>query len=253
MKTEESQSAATVIVDRYRQAAEMEDAGANQYKGLRIHALAGLHAFIGEMASKYLIGAGHVLDLAAGSGAMSLRLRDLGFRVQATDYVETGFKLHGQIPFRQADLNTNFAMVFERGLDAVIASEIIEHLENPRHFAREAFQLLRPGGRMLLSTPNVDSMASKTLFLTTGRFLWFGDQQYRSDGHITPMTQWQLEAALREAGFRTLAKNSFGTAIARLSGSPRLQLAARMLERLFVRQAELNGEIFVIVVERPAN
>jgi len=134
----------TVLVDRYHRAATTQ-ANANSYKGHAIHALPGLHDFLADKVVGHCEQGSSVLDLAAGSGAMSLRLQDLGFKVTATDYVSENFKLES-VPFIQADLNGNLASAYPHQFDAVVASEIIEHLENPRHFAREIFKLLKPGG-----------------------------------------------------------------------------------------------------------
>ncbi len=46
------------------------------------------------------------------------------------------------------------AAVGERRFDAVVAGEIIEHLEDPYRFLRGCRSALRPGGRLVLSTPN---------------------------------------------------------------------------------------------------
>jgi 2-polyprenyl-3-methyl-5-hydroxy-6-metoxy-1,4-benzoquinol methylase len=242
----------TLIVERYEHTATLESAGSNSYKGLRSYALPGLHEFVARQATRFLRPGLPTLDVAAGSGAMSLRLLDLGFEMHATDYVRAGFKLHGTVPFTESNLNLDFADDFTQKFESIIAAEIVEHLENPRHFARQAYSLLNPGGRLLLTTPNLDSMPSKVLFLSSGKFLWFEDQQYRSDGHITPLSQWQLQNIFTEAGFRFVAKTSFGAQFDRLRGSPRLRLLVRMLDSLFGGQAELGGEIFVAVLERPA-
>lgn len=241
----------TLIVERYKSTAQIADGGSNNYKGLRIHALPGLHDFVGEQARRHLRPGSTALDIAAGSGAMCLRLADLGFKVEATDYVRAGFKLHGSVPFTEIDLNLDFSAAFSKKYESIIASEIIEHLENPRHFARQLFSLLEPGGRVLLTTPNIDSMPSKVLFLSSGKFLWFEDQQYGSDGHITPLSQWQMNKIFVEAGFRFVAQTSFGSRFDRLAGSPRLRLLTRLLSMLFGKQPGLCGEIFVAVVERP--
>jgi hypothetical protein len=75
--SEESQSG-TVLVEKYREAAVDPTTYANSYKGLKIHALPGLHEFTAARAAPYLKAGDRVLDLAAGSGAMSLRLSDMG-------------------------------------------------------------------------------------------------------------------------------------------------------------------------------
>jgi SAM-dependent methyltransferase len=40
-------------------------------------------------------------------------------------------------------------------VDAVLSTEVLEHVEDPRTYLDECFRVLRPGGRMLLSTPGI--------------------------------------------------------------------------------------------------
>lgn len=239
----------TVLVDPYRQAA-MTKVNTNSYKGLGIHALPGLHNFIAMKAVEYFEPEATLLDIAAGTGAMTLRMQDLGFKVSATDYVPENFKLDST-PFIQADLNEAFSTAYSGRFQAIIASEIIEHLENPRHFARECFKILEPGGRMILSTPNVENAASKASFIRSGSFLWFTEQDYAGQGHITPLTQWQIHKAFTEAGFRFLWTGSFGERASRLAGSPRLEVLARLVTLVSTINSQLAGEIFVAVLEKP--
>jgi SAM-dependent methyltransferase len=170
------------------------------YKGLPIYAAPGLH----EAASTLLGGAvapgSRVLEFGAGSGAMSLRLADAGYAVTASDLFRESFK-PDHIPFVAADLNGLFAAQWPLGFDAVMALEIVEHLENPRQVLRQIRALLPPGGRLVLSTPNIANPVSQALFLRRGEFQWFRDVDYREQGHITPQSPWMLEKALQEAGF----------------------------------------------------
>lgn len=240
----------TLLVDRYRDAAR-RDVPEYAYKGLGIHALPGLHDFVGQKAVEFFAPGARLLDMAAGTGAMCLRMQDLGFTVSATDYVAENFKLPG-VPFIQADLNQSFSQAYPQRFEAIISAEIIEHLENPRHFARECFKLLEPGGRMILTTPNVDSPYSKAAFIRGGTFLWFSEADYKGHGHITPITQWQLKKSFGEAGFKFLWTGSYGEGASLLKGSHRLQLLAKLFAAISTEDPSLSREIFVMVIEKPA-
>ena len=246
---QQSDDSATLLVDYYRTVAD-KPVGKNQYQGLRIHALAGLHDQVGALARKYFQAQGRVVDLAAGSGAMCLRLVDLGFQPVGVDYVSENFKAAG-IAFQQADLNSDFAPLLPQALDAIVAAEIIEHLENPRHFARQCFRALRPGGRMILTTPNIQSPGALASFVRSGRFLWFQDEDYACDGHISPLSHWQIRRSFEEAGFRFLMTGSHGEGSSQLTGSPRLALLGRLIGRLSGLDKSQQGEVFMAVLERP--
>jgi SAM-dependent methyltransferase len=166
--------------------------------------------------------------------------------------VAENFRLHGAIPFVPANLNESFANQFGGQFDAIMASEIIEHLENPRHFARECFKLLKQGGHLFLSTPNVNSPSSIVNFMRTGTFTWFGELEYERDGHITPLSKWQIEKSFTEAGFRFLWTGSYGDEWGKLEGSPRLLLIAKFVKMWMRMPNDFSGQIFVSVLEKPA-
>ncbi|MEY4413522.1 MAG: hypothetical protein RIQ53_815 [Pseudomonadota bacterium] len=241
----------TVLVDHFRAAAQRAADG-NAYQGLQVHALAGLHPYLAGQVQRWFQPGARLIDLAAGSGAMCRRLADLGYRPTGVDYVGENFRPR-DIPFRQCDLNQDFAPAFAgEGIAAILASEIIEHLENPRHFARQCHALLPPGGRLILTTPNVDSPASVMVYARTGMHLWFNDVEYRNQGHISPLSQWQIGKAFGEAGFRTLWQGSFGAGHSLVEGSRLKRTLARAFARFSRLPADLRGEIYVAVFERPA-
>jgi 2-polyprenyl-3-methyl-5-hydroxy-6-metoxy-1,4-benzoquinol methylase len=109
-----------------------------------------------------------------------------------------------EVELHAMDLDGNFAddLVQKAGaFDAVMAVEILEHVENPFSFIRQCSRLLRPGGKLFLTTPNVETPRSRVLFLLTGRLITFGVGETERLSHITPIFGWKLRMMLAEAGF----------------------------------------------------
>jgi 2-polyprenyl-3-methyl-5-hydroxy-6-metoxy-1,4-benzoquinol methylase len=195
-----SESESFVEIESYKRAATVENAGWN-YKGLTIHAIPQIHEYVGELVQKKLKKGAHILDLASGSGAMCLRLQDLGMMPTGCDLVTENFRLHSKVPFTTVNLNEVLPAELHQKFDCVLALELIEHLENPRHLLRQCFKALRPGGLLILSTPNIENPISLAQFVRTGEFRWFMPAHYKNDGHITPISVSVLLHALSEAGF----------------------------------------------------
>jgi len=206
----------------------------NTYRGLPIYAARELHPAAHRMLEESVGPGGRVLDVGAGAGAMSLRLGDAGYEMTATDLFRASFRAPG-IPFVQADLNTPFACHLPGPFDAVVALEIIEHLENPRHVLRQLRALLPKGGQLVLSTPNISNPVSQALFLRRGQYQWFSDNDYHEQGHITPLSPWTLVKALEESGFVVRQELGVGNPFAR---SRKLGLSVRVLSYTF---ALING------------
>lgn len=171
------------------------------YKDLPIHSLPEIHVLIANLIEARLKKGNSVLDLGAGTGALSLRLQDLGYTLTACDYVTSNFRLHTNVPFYQINLNHKFSDRIEGKYDCIVATEILEHIENPRHVIRECANLLNPGGILIVTTPNIESSFSLAIRLRNGYFSLFDESFYQRDGHITPITYSTLRHSLEEASF----------------------------------------------------
>jgi SAM-dependent methyltransferase len=108
------------------------------------------------------------------------------------------------VPLLPGRLESGFAEEFgNEQFDAISIIEVIEHLENPRHVFRQIKRLLKPGGIVVLTTPNASGLYSRLRFFFTGQMAMFTDASYAiGSGHITPLTVWQLEKVFSENEFR---------------------------------------------------
>lgn len=236
-------------VSLYENAAKTNIAeGENTYKNLRIHALPGLHEKIAELTKKYCTNQGKILDLAAGSGALSFRLSDKGFDVCSVDFVAENYRLHDKFTFYQADLNTDFHSKLGEGYDCLIAVEIIEHLENPRHFLRQLRKICTPSTIVIVSTPNIDSPVSKALFCRTGQFRWFTDENYITDGHISPISRSQFHKTCQENDFNILEELTIGNPFKNVKKWLKLKYFARLIELISQPKNNLNGDIYIAIL-----
>ncbi|MDR7505923.1 MAG: class I SAM-dependent methyltransferase [Armatimonadota bacterium] len=165
--------------------------------------IGGLHDFlVREIFPRYAKAGQRAVDLGAGSGALAVRLCELGLAVLAVDIDAEGFK--APVPFRRLDLNdVGFAAAIldGGGFDLVTAVEVMEHLESPINFLRNVRRLLHPEGVAIVTTPNVDNLPARVKFLLRGRLRGLDEAGERT--HITPIfwdlltRQWLPRAGLR--------------------------------------------------------
>jgi SAM-dependent methyltransferase len=106
-----------------------------------------------------------VLDIPCGEGAFLERLRGLGLDGHGADLVNRLTRPGAR--FTAADMNA--PLPFADGtFDAVVCIDGIEHLERPFDFVRECRRVVRPGGVLLVSTPNISALRSRWRWLLTG-------------------------------------------------------------------------------------
>ena len=105
-----------------------------------------------------LVGSKRVLDAGCGVGYGAARLAEVAAEVvaldQARDPLTAGGKQysHPRLRFVQGDC-TRFPFA-DSSLDAVVAFEVIEHLDEWKALIEESRRVLVPAGQFIVSTPN---------------------------------------------------------------------------------------------------
>ena len=132
---------------------------------------------------------GALLDVPAGEGALAGRLIAAGFAVQCCDLYPEIFCLAG-VEIHRGDLNKELPFG-DRSFDYITCLEGLEHIENPQQAIREFARLLRPGGQLVVSVPNILNVEERLKWLLYG---------YTS--HFKPITREQVARLRAEYGNR---------------------------------------------------
>ncbi len=144
-----------------------------------------------------------VLDVGCGNGALSAKLAARGFTMTGIDFEPSGIALAGaaypHITFRRHDIGAPLPTDLLGRFDAVVSTEVIEHLLLPRQLFARAREALRPGGALVVSTPYHGYTKNLALALL-GRFdrHWSAGSDY---GHIKFFSPSTLTALASECGF----------------------------------------------------
>lgn len=158
-----------------------------------------------ELARKLLTAfrnSGQVLEFGAGTGNFARRLIAERFvsDITCADILPKPEDLPDCIEWIQADLNNPLAAP-DAAFDTIVCIEVIEHLENSRAVFREFHRLLRPGGNLILTTPNQESLRSLASLVLGRHFAAFLGASYPA--HITALLEMDFQRICAETGFES--------------------------------------------------
>ncbi len=134
-----------------------------------------------------------LLDVGCGNGDYLAVARDCGYHAVGIEPDaeavaigrDAGLEVHqGMLPLRQVELEP---------FDRITFSHVLEHLHWPREALQQVFQMLRPGGSVWISQPN----------LQAGGLEHFGEnwRGLEAPRHLTLFTPEGLKRLLTELGF----------------------------------------------------
>lgn len=146
-----------------------------------------------------------IFELGCGNGSLAAVLADDGWKVVGVDPSVSGIEVaNGNYPHLQLEIGSaseDLAARFGR-FPAVISLEVIEHVYAPRDYAATVYDLLKPGGTAIISTPYHGYLKNLAL-AASGKM----DQHFTAlweNGHIKFWSIQTLTTLLQEAGFRNI-------------------------------------------------
>jgi len=155
------------------------------------------------------IGSGNlIVELGCGSREILRALeKDFDQRI-GLDISRKRLDMEGIQPedwiFMEADLNAALPLI-DDSADVVLANEVIEHVIDPFYFAEEVLRVLKPGGKCVLTTPNIRYLKNLWRILIGGRGPRTAGENILDgcwdDGHLHYFTHMDLRDLFLRAGF----------------------------------------------------
>lgn len=145
-------------------------------------------------------GARRILDLGCGNGRLLTQLRAHGpasWELVGVDFSEAAVRQCREKGFRARAMRIEDFTAEDGTFDAVIMLQLIEHLEDPRGTLARVRALLKPGGLLILETPNVAGLDYRWF-----RGRWWG--MYHFPRHWNLFSTSGLERLLQDVGFVVL-------------------------------------------------
>ena len=147
-----------------------------------------------------------ILDLGCGDGYIMEEFRKNGHQVEGIEIAENAIKKARKKGFTVYDLSLTekWTRTLKRRYDVVFGGEIIEHIFDTDQFLQEIRKVLKPRGALILTTPNIASLARRILLLLGMSPLIEVTSRDYDAGHIRYFTRTTLKKLLEENGYEVL-------------------------------------------------
>jgi SAM-dependent methyltransferase len=204
-----------------------------------------IHNDIADRFRRYLP-RGQILDLPSGDGVNSRRLTAAGYTMRAADLFPEHCRGEGFVCDR-VDM-TKPLPYDNRTFDGILNSEGIEHIDSQIALLQEFYRILKPGGILIVTTPNLLNLEGRLGLLLTGHAhrrramvvsepppnTSSGDGIYF--GHVFLINIFQLRFYVTHAGFEVLGVDTTRYSWRSLLLAPFLFIPVSWATRKLVRE-----------------
>lgn len=158
-----------------------------------------------------------ILDVGCAQGTLALKLAEAGHHVVAVD-IRSQFLDYAKSRHERGDIQFLAANVLEDdlpgGWDLIFANQIIEHLVYPSELLLRLKALLKPGGRLVVTTPNGDYVKNNLpSYRDLGDPKDWEHMQFTADGdgHFFAYKSHELVDIFSSTGFSGVQSKYFET------------------------------------------
>lgn len=137
---------------------------------------------------------GNMIDVGCGRGEFLQGFKQLGLTVNGLDIDKFQGKILDNFEIRKANLEFDRFPYDDQIFDLVFSKSVVEHLHNPENFIKECQRILKPGGRIIIMTPDWQSQ----------RYVFYSDHT-----HVQPYVELGLARLLDMYGFRHINTELF--------------------------------------------
>lgn len=136
---------------------------------------------------------GRLLDIGCGDGAFGVYLREAGWTIYGVEFHPVGAARARANGLEVFEGNFTRGDVPWRDLDVVRLWHVLEHLSEPRAALAKAYQLLAPGGELIIGVPNAAALYRRI----------FGSRwaAIQAPQHLIHFTAGTLRRMVADAGF----------------------------------------------------
>jgi 2-polyprenyl-3-methyl-5-hydroxy-6-metoxy-1,4-benzoquinol methylase len=138
-----------------------------------------------------------ILEVGCFLGHYCNHFASLGHKPTGVDIsssvIEEATKLYPDLDLRCTDGEELHEVFEENTFDAVVASEVIEHVLYPQDFLKSISKVLKPDGRLLLTTQNSNAFHYR-LRMLFGQFRW-------DPTHLRLYSKEELMSEIEKGGF----------------------------------------------------
>jgi SAM-dependent methyltransferase len=163
--------------------------------------------------------AAHVLDVGCSAGLFLKRARDAGFAVSGLEMSPRS------VEYARSTLALNVhqgaiedAVFADASFDIITLFDVIEHLADPYAAAKHLARWLKPGGILLMSTPNIDGLFPRVSYLPSKALDYWPHPE--PPHHLFQFSEKTLADLARQAGLEPARADHFCLPLGYSFGTP---------------------------------
>ncbi len=156
-----------------------------------------------------------LLDVGCGSGVFLNMVKDSVGERHGTDFnIDQYSEEENKHNIKQVNLNTELLPYEKESYDMVTCLDVFEHIFNPCVTLGEMLRVVKSGGYIIVTTPNVHNFIHRITFALTGGLKGFWNPTHNvalGETHVTPIFRQTLEYFLKGKG--EIAETTFNRTV----------------------------------------